>query len=137
MIKFNLDPPARQLREFGWFSLFGFPLVAGLLRWRFTIPDWLFYGLIGLGVLCFVLSQIDAKLVKPVFVGLMLVATPIGFVISMVLMLVIYFGLFMPVGLLFRLLGKDPLAKYPNPKLTSYWHVRTTPPSKARYLKLY
>jgi hypothetical protein len=137
MIKFNFNPPERQLAQFGVFSLFGFPLIGALATYKFGAPSWVFYGLVGLGVLAFVLSRIDAKLVKPLFVGLMILATPIGFVISMALMVLIYYGLFLPVGLLFRLFGRDPLAKYPDPKVKSYWHERGAARAPATYLKLY
>lgn len=137
MIKFNLQPPTTQLAQFGVFSLFGFPAIGVLAWWKFGGPPWLMFALIGLGVLAFALSRIDPKLVKPLFVGLMIVATPIGFVISMTLMVLIFYGLFLPVGLVFRAFGRDPLAKRPDHRSKSYWHERGTPRPLASYLKLY
>lgn len=50
----------------------------------------------------------------------------------MALMLLIFYGLFLPVGLIFRLFGRDPLDKRPDPTMSSYWHVRGAPrPSRA------
>ncbi len=137
MIKINLNPTNRELSQFGVFALFGFPLIGWLIHAKLGAPDWLFYGLIGLGVITLVLSRVSARLVKPIFIGLMIVATPIGFVISMALMLLIFYGLFLPVGLIFRLLGRDPLDKRPDPTMSSYWHVRGAPRPLASYLRLY
>lgn len=137
MIKLDLNPPDRQLSQFGVFALFGFPLIAVLVRWRLSAPDWLFYTLIGIGVVAFVASRANPKFVKPLFIGLMIMALPIGFVVSMALMILIYYGLFTPVGLVFRLFGRDPLQKRPDAAVKSYWHVRGTPRSKASYLRLY
>ncbi|MBI5852568.1 MAG: hypothetical protein HZB39_16265 [Planctomycetes bacterium] len=137
MIKFHLQPSVTQLAQFGVFSLFGFPAIGVLASLKFGGPPWLMYGLIGLGVLSFVLSRIDPKLVKPVFVGLMVIATPIGFVISMTLMILIFYALFLPVGLVFRAFGRDPIAKRPDHRAKSYWHERGMPRPLASYLRLY
>ncbi|MFO1054182.1 MAG: SxtJ family membrane protein [Planctomycetota bacterium] len=137
MIKLNLDPPRHQLSQFGAIALLGFPAIGWIATAKWGAPGWVLYALIGLGVLCFAASRVNPGLLKPLFVGLMVVATPIGFVISIVLMGLIYYGLFTPVGLLFRLMGRDPLAKRPDPAVTSYWHVRPTSKPKASYLRLY
>ena len=45
----------------------------------------------------------------PIFVGLTILAYPIGFVVSYFIMGLLFFGMITPLGLLFRLIGKDPL----------------------------
>ena len=49
--------------------------------------------------------------IRPAYVALMCVGAVIGFVISAVLLGMIYFGMFTPVGLLFRLSGRDPMER--------------------------
>ena len=44
-----------------------------------------------------------------IYVGWMILAFPIGWTISQVILVVMFFGLFTPIGLIFRLLGRDPL----------------------------
>ncbi|MCA8943816.1 MAG: hypothetical protein KDB80_14735 [Planctomycetes bacterium] len=139
MLKLDLNPPVSQLRQFGTIALFGFPLVGFMISWKFLEDPMhpTFWVLLAVGVVTFVLSKIDAKLIKPIFVGLMVVALPIGLVISFVLMGLIYYGMVTPIGVLFRLFGRDPLNKTPDPDAKSYWHVRTKQPSPASYLKQY
>ena len=137
MIKIDWNPEVSKLKQFGLIGLFGFSAFGAVLHYKFEADiNWL-YALVGVAVLSFVLSFVQATLLKPLYVGLMVVAAPIGLVISYALMTVIYFGLFVPVGLLFRVLGRDPLQKYPDPNATSYWHVRGTPRAPPSYLRLY
>ena len=137
MIKIDWNPEVAKLKQFGLIGLFGFSAFGALLHFKFEAEITWFYALIGVGVVGFVLSFVQAMLLKPLYVGLMVVAAPIGLVISYALMTVIYFGLFVPVGLLFRLTGRDPLQKYPDAGVDSYWHVRGTPRAPASYLRLY
>ncbi|MEO0478161.1 MAG: SxtJ family membrane protein [Planctomycetota bacterium] len=138
MIKLELNPPESQLRQFGWFALIGFPLATYALSRviGFAYSPAIYYTA-GLGVLSLLLGLTAPKLLKPLFVGLMVVAAPIGFVISWTLMILIWFLLVTPVGLIFRLLGRDPLDKHPDPKVPSYWKVRTKPRSPASYFSMY
>lgn len=138
MLKLDLDPPASQLRQFGWFSLFGFPAIGWLVfhLWHgssTTVAWWL----TAIGVVVFAASLVSTKLVKPVFVGLMLIAVPIGIVLSTVVLALVYYGLFTPVGFLFRLTGRDKLHKRFDPTATSYWHVRPESVPASRYLRMY
>lgn len=141
MIKVDLKPPESQLRQFGWIALLGFPLMGIMLTrtitgaWQFDHP--LFLTLAGVGVLTFVLAKISPKLILPIYVGLMIIAAPIGLVVSFVVMSIIFYLMITPLGLLFRLFGRDPLHKAPDPKLESYWHVRKEQPAPSSYLKQY
>jgi hypothetical protein len=48
-------------------------------------------------------------------------ASAIGAVVTIVLMLVIFYFVFTPVGILLRLLRKDVLNLNRNPNLNTYW----------------
>ncbi len=140
MIKMDFNPPAAQLRQFGWIALVGFPLIGWLFTYKFGwLPVdpafWIFLGL-GIAMALAAAAKLDA-VIKPVFIVLMLIALPIGMVISFVLLALIYFGLFTPVGLLFRATGRDLLHRKPDPAAESYWTVRETQRTPASYLRLY
>ena len=51
----------------------------------------------------------------------------LGSVIAPVVMVLVYVLTVLPVGLCFRLLGKDPLARKPDPQARSYWIKREQP----------
>lgn len=138
MLKLDLDPKEKQLRQFAWFSLIGFPLIGWvLLHWRFgysTTPAWI---LTGVGLTVFVLGMASTKTIKPVFVGLMLIAVPIGIVLSTVVLGLLYYLLFTPVALLFKLIGRDKLHRRWEPQAASYWVERRATVPAARYLRMY
>ena len=123
MIKIDLKPETKQLSQFGWISAFGFPL-AGIAISRMAWGEWaitnLFWVLLGVGVLTFALSRINPRLVLPVYVGLMIVAAPIGMVVSFTMMAGIFYLMVSPLGLLFRLFGRDPLHKKLDRSAASY-----------------
>lgn len=129
IIEINLNPDDRTLRHFGWIALAGFSLLA-LLAWK----AWLVFAsglgqtrpavsgaFLVLGVLSAFFSIAVPKANRPLYVLLTLLSYPIGFVVSHVIMLALFYGLLTPVGLLFRLLGRDPLQRRFEPDSTSYW----------------
>ena len=81
-------------------------------------------GLIGL---------VRPRLLRPVFVGWMVVAFPVGWVVSSVLLAALYYGLFTPVGLLFRLAGRDRLALRRPAGRASYWEPKPEVTDLRRY----
>ena len=65
----------------------------------------------------------------------MVLAFPIGWTVSQVMLAVMFFGLFTPIGLVFRLIGRDPLHRTRRPELESYWAPKPTPTDLRRYFK--
>ncbi len=128
---FNIKPSAKMLREFGIIALFGFGLVGALLglKWEAWTAS---YVLWALGAVSFVLALVQPRLLLPLYVVLMVVAFPIGFVISNVILLALYFGLFTPFSMVFRLIGRDTMKRKFEPEAESYWIKRTgsTPASQ-------
>ncbi len=59
--------------------------------------------------------------VRPVFVAAMLLTFPIGWLVSRVMLAAIYYGVFTPVALAFRLWGRDALRLRPRRDLPTYW----------------
>ncbi|MDX1429866.1 MAG: SxtJ family membrane protein, partial [Rhodothermales bacterium] len=51
----------------------------------------------------------------------MILAIIIGFVMTRVILAIVFFLIVTPKGVVMRLLGKDPLTKGPDPSLKSYW----------------
>jgi hypothetical protein len=77
-----------------------------------------------LAVLAFTLGPLGLvwpRAMKPIFVGWMGLAYPIGWVVSRVVLSLIFFGLFTPVAWVFRLKGRDALRMRPHPQAATYW----------------
>lgn len=76
-------------------------------------------------------------LVRPVFAGLMVVTKPVGRLVSLLVLAAVYFGVFTPLALLFRLAGRDSLKlRRPLPGV-SFWEPAPGPGDMRRYLKQY
>jgi hypothetical protein len=148
-MKLQLQPDRRMLRQFAWASLVPLPAFAFFLAWRHGLPTPWALAVGGVGVLV-ALAQIGGFLVsealgaalekavsKPVFQGLMLVAYPIGLVVSTVLIGVIFYALITPIGLVFRVIGRDVMGKRLDKSAATYWHVRGAPRPATSYFKLY
>lgn len=71
---------------------------------------------------------------KPGYRGWMKVAHLIGGVVTTVILGAVFFLLFAPIGILFRLIGKDHLERKWDKAARTYWHARPTEAlSKERY----
>jgi hypothetical protein len=75
------------------------------------------------------------KAVKPLFRGLTIMAAPIGMVIGEFAMLLIYFGVFLPFGLVFRIVKRDALQLKFDRKATTYWQPKRQPGGAASYYR--
>jgi hypothetical protein len=137
MIKFELRPPDAQLLQFGWIALFGFPAVGAVFHLFFGASSTAFWILAAVGVVVFGLSRVHPLAVLPVFDGLMIVTLPIGFVISFALTALIYYGMVTPLGLFFRLTGRDRIPKRPDRSADTYWEPRGEARPPASYFRLY
>lgn len=141
MIKVDLNPPPRVLGQFAYIAVLGMPLlgfavlrIAGAFRWDHPV----FLALVGLGVAQVLLYLVGVRvLTKVLYLLLSVLAAPIGFVLSHVMMAVIYYLVMTPIGLVFRVIGRDAIGRRIDPALPTYWHDRGEPRPPASYFKLY
>ena len=148
-MKLNLDPDRRMLRQFAWASLFLFPAAAGFLAWQHDLPRAWVLALTGIGLLVAIVELVLVNLLgafgavlekvipRALFQILSVVAFPIGFVLSHVLMAAIFFLVMTPIGLCFRLVNRDALGRKLEPDRTSYWRDRGPARDPSSYFKLY
>lgn len=136
---FELDrnPPERVLRLFGGVWLPLFLAIAGAVVLRrtgeTTVPGVL-WGVAGVSIL---VALARPAWLRWLYVGLMLVTWPLGWVLSHVVLAVLYYGVITPVGLVLRALGKDPLRKRGSSEVPSYWRPRRPPADMERYFRQY
>ena len=89
----------------------------------------------GLGVLSLVISWIKPIWLEPAYKLLMILTIPIGLVVGELIMLVIYFGIFVPISALFKIMGRDEL-RLGLRKEETYWQNKT-PSSVEQYYRQY
>jgi hypothetical protein len=73
--------------------------------------------------------------VRLIYVGWMVLAFPIGWTISQIILAVMFFGLFAPIALVFRLLGRDSLYRTRRPDRESFWAPKPASTDLRRYFK--
>ncbi|MGJ8644116.1 MAG: SxtJ family membrane protein [Luteolibacter sp.] len=130
-----MNPSEGKLRQFGQVAPIMLLLIACLLKWRFDLPLTGMAAMVIVGILILILSKLSSKLVKPVYLALVLIGFPIGWVISHLIMLIFFFGIITPVALVFRLMGRDALHRNWDPKSESYWTEHPRSESVGRYFK--
>lgn len=137
MIKLQLSPDRRVLTQFAWASPIGFGAF-GWMASRLGAPPVVVWSLVALGpmVLAAHLAGIRAVPLQ-IFRVLVLVGFPIGFVVSTILVCAIYYGVFTPIGLVFRAMGRDAMHRRIDRSSASYWTERPAQRPATSYFKLY
>lgn len=143
MIPINLSPDERTLKQFGFIALGAF----GLLALCAFYETWMFgfglgslrlpvaYALGGLAVVSALFSLAWPKANKPLFLGLTVISYPIGIVMSFVVLGVMFFGIFAPLGALLRITGSDPMQRALRKSESSYWSSTRANRSKESYFR--
>lgn len=128
------NPPTATLR---WFAVFCALAVGGCAGWQLVVSDNRALGLALLG-LAFFLGSLGAllpALVRPVFVGALLLTFPLNWLFSHLLLGALYYCLFTPLGLFFRLIGRDVLGMRFQPDRDTYWAPKPEAEEIRRYFR--
>ena len=133
LIEINRHPTDKELRDFGVISLIATFIISLLLyllkgleiRWALLV--------FVVGFIIFLCSLTSAKLTRIIYLALTMLTAPIGLAVSFTLMAVFYFLLLTPIGLLFRLIGRDLLGRKFDPDAKSYWRPHKSHNDPERY----
>jgi len=129
-------PTAKALRQFAaaWLIFF---LAFGAYQYLVRRHPAVGLVLISLALVIGLLGLVRPAAVRWLFVGWMVVAFPIGWVISLVMLLVMFYGLITPVAVFFRLRGRDLLQRKPTSSGPTYWLPKPTPQDVRSYFRQY
>ncbi len=131
-----IRPSAKVLRQFAaaWLVFF---LALGAYQYlgRDRIP--LGLALMGMALVIGLLGLIRPQAVRWLFVGWMVAAFPIGWLISLLMLLLMFYGLITPVALLFRLRGRDLLGRKRPVAGATFWLPKHTPQDVRSYFRQY
>ena len=135
MIEINWRPSSKDLRVFATACL--------VFAVGFGIVFWVNLGAVGtiskvlfvVGPVLFILGMIWPPSLRFLYIGLSLIALPIGLVIGNVLMAIVYYLLVTPIGLVFKLIGRDPMNRKLDPEASTYWIRRPPPAEPGRYFR--
>lgn len=128
------EPTPFELRIFGLLFALFCGLVGGLLHWQADARTaaqvvW------GIGLACMLVYYAVPPLRRLAFRAWIRVTFPIGWTVSHAVLALIYYGIFTPIGLLMRLVGRDALQRKLDRAAQSYWVVHRQAAGGARYFK--
>ena len=133
-IEINKNPPRAQLASFGRLWAPAFAMIFSAMFWNASVFPGCVISL-AIGMLIALVAWVNPLWLKPVFVTLMIVTFPLGMLIGFVLMVCVYYLCIVPIGVLLRVFGKDPLAKRWDSEASSYWIERSDMAPVAQYFK--
>jgi hypothetical protein len=132
----QFKPTNRVLRQFAaaWLVF--------LLAW--AAQQWLARGhqrtALILGALAVIVGGLGLLLpatIRWIYVGCMILAFPVGWAVSLVMLAVMFYCVITPVALFFRLRGRDLLHRAPPRDAASFWTPKTLPLDVRRYFRQY
>src|SRR6516162_6734020 len=122
-MKPNLRDEPKEWRKSALMTALGLAILSSLLRWRHVLTDKSWFAILTLlGVVAM------GALWRPRwFRGYYRFSTKLGFAVSQfigrLMLMLFFFFVLTPVGLILRLAGKDTLQLKPGSKSTSYWQT--------------
>jgi hypothetical protein len=137
-----IDPELREdgpaitdvlLRQFAaiWLLFFGGLAISnGVFRQRTGIA--IVFGLLAVAV--GLPGLLRPRTVQPVFRSALAVATPIGWVMSHLLLAIIFYLVITPIAFVFKMIGRDALTRRFDKNARTYWIERRQSTDPRRYL---
>jgi hypothetical protein len=128
-------PPATTLRQFAGLCLVIFGGIAVWRAYSGTVDGWTI-GWAAAAVIIGGVGLVVPRAIRPVYQGWMVVAFPIGWTVSKVVLAAMLYLVFTPLALVFRLMGRDALdMRLRRPAGESYWKAKASARSGEEYLR--
>ncbi|MBT3200336.1 MAG: hypothetical protein HN350_10515 [Phycisphaerales bacterium] len=133
MIEINKNPTRRTLRQFAliggvFAAIVGYLALASAGHWISASIVW------AIGALVAILGLVKPKYVRGIYLGASYMTAPIGIVVSLIVLGIVYYGVVTPIGIVMRLLGRDAMNRRPDPAVETYWLQRHESPQE-RYFR--
>ncbi len=123
----------KQLKEFGQVMALAGLVFSCLLIIKRKQISCLLLGLLVFSLIFMILASFAAKTLRLPEYYWMKFAEKLGAVVTYLIMLITFYCIFTPIGLLLKLIGKDLLQRKLDPSKQSYWDKTTPLTDKKRY----
>ena len=132
----SFNPRSRTLRQFAGAWLVGFVgLGADLYHKHGEHRAGLALG--AMGIVIGGLGLLKPAAVRLLFVVCMVLAFPMGWLLSNLMLALMFYGIITPIALVFRIKGRDLLHRKPAPGRASFWIPKQTPRDMRSYFRQY
>ena len=134
MIRMERHPSRNQLMVFGlsWLVFFCF---WGTVSWWENGMTWKAAVFLSLALVIPASGLILPGILRIVFLMAAYLTLPIGMVVSSVILMLIYFLILAPIGIVMRMAGYDPMRRDFDPDAGTYWVPRDPVTDRERYFK--
>ncbi|MCF7732615.1 MAG: hypothetical protein K9N23_13065 [Akkermansiaceae bacterium] len=129
-----LNPGRKVLRQFAalWIVFF---VALGVNQFLAHGRPGLGLALMAAGLIVGIPGVLRPSLLRRIFVAWMVLAFPIGWLVSTLMLLGLYFLVFTPLALFFRLRGRDWLRRKPAPEQDTFWEPKENPLDPLSYFR--
>ncbi len=134
VLEINREPSRRELLWFGGLLSSFLALLGVVVYWRFSAGT-AARVLWALGPLVALLYYGVPPLRKPLYLAWTYAVYPLGWVVSHLLLAIVYYLVLTPIGLILRLSGRDAATRRFDPDAKTYWIKRQPVHDPARYFK--
>jgi hypothetical protein len=129
-------PTTKALRQFAaaWLIFF---LAFGAHQYLVRHHPGVGLALMSMAVVIGLLGLVKPSAVRWIFIGWTVLAFPIGWVISALMLLLMFYGILTPVAMFFRMQGRDLLRRKRAPEGTTFWVPKESPQDVRSYFRQY
>lgn len=134
LVSIPWNPSRKDLRLFAGLQIVFFAFIAWTVWKRsgsITVAAWI----VAISVITGVIGWMAPAAIRWIYLGWMIAVFPVGWVVSHTIIAAVYFLVIMPIGLMLRLSGRDPLKRGFEASAATYWTVRPPMPDKSRYFR--
>jgi len=129
-------PTRRVLRQFAalWLACF---LALGAIQYLVTHRPMAGLTLAAIAVIVGLPGLFWPSLLRGIYVASTVLVFPLGWLVSLLLLLVVYYLILSPVAVLMRICGRDFLQRKPAPRRDSFWVPKRSPADVRSYFRQY
>jgi len=136
IVDINWNPSKKELKVFSLLLIVFFAIVAWLAHSKGASIETASL-IAGVGAVVGIAGALSPAFIRVVYVVWMAAVFPIGFVVSNVVLAVVFYGVVWPIGLLTKLTGKNALQLGLDREAKTYWNVRQSVKDPRRYFRQY
>ena len=126
----EIKPTRKNIRNFGITIGLFLMILGGILFWK-EIEDYIIVTFVGIVFIVYGLGL--PIILKPIYLFWMIVSSILGWIMTRVVLSILFFTMITAIGLISKLFGKQFLdLKWDNSK-KSYWDQRQGKPEKSSY----